>query len=143
MPRRSAEALSRARWRRALAPIAMGMAVVALHAMPGGELKAHDWWMNWRLDVLLHAVLFGLFGLTSLIALRKGGQSGIGCRQAWWWVIGGGMLIAFLLEWAQGLIFPGRGRDIWDLMADFIGLVLAGISFRALYLMWPVGKKAH
>ena len=121
----------------------MGLAVVALHAMPGGELKAHDWWMNWRLDVFLHAALFGLFGLTSLIALRKGGESDMGCQGAWWWVIGGGMVLAALLEWAQGLVFPGRGSDVWDLAADFIGLILAGFSFRALYLMWPVGKKAH
>ena len=143
MPRRSAEARIRARWRRAWPPIVMGLAVVALHAMPGGELEGHDWWMHWRLDVLLHAVLFGLFGLTSLIALRKGGEGSIGCRQAWWWVIAVGMLTAVLLEWAQGLIFSERGRDVWDLMADFIGLVVAGLAFRALYLMWPVGKKAH
>ena len=121
----------------------MGMAVVGLHAMPGGELGAHDWWMNWRIDTLLHAGLFGLFGLSVIIAMRKGGESNVTCRHAWWWVLGGGMVLAFMLEGAQGLIFPGRGSDAWDLVADFIGLFLSGCAFRALYLMWPVGKKAH
>lgn len=119
------------------------MAVAALHAMPGGELSAHDWWMNWRLDILLHAALFGLLGMSSLIALRKGRGGGAGCVHAWWWVLLGGMLFAVLLEGAQGAVFPGRGRDVMDLVADFFGLVLSGFAFRALYLMWPVGKKAH
>ena len=143
MPRRSVETRSQVRWRRTQPALWMGLAVVALHAMPGGELGAHDWWMNWRLDVLLHAALFGLFGLSALIALRKGGEVGAGCRYAWCWVLGGGMLIAVVLEAAQGAIFPDRGSDPWDLVADFIGLFLAGIAFRALYLMWPVGKKTH
>jgi len=143
MPRRSAETRSQARWRRALPALWMGVAVVALHAMPGGELGAHEWWMNWRVDVVLHAGLFAVFGTSALIALRKGGDGGTGCRHAWWWVLGGGMILAVFLEGAQGLVFPGRGRDSWDLVADFIGLVIAGCIFRALYLMWPVGKRPH
>ena len=53
----------------------------------------------------------------------------------------GGMILAGILELAQGLVFPGRGSDPWDLVADFIGLCMAGFAFRALYLMWPIGKK--
>lgn len=143
MPRKSAKTRGQGRWRRLQPALWMGLAVVALHAMPGGELGAHDWWMNWRLDILLHMVLFGMFGLSALIALRKGRDGGLACRQAWWWVIGGGMLLALILEGAQGLVFPGRGSDPWDLLADFMGLTLAGLAFRALYLMWPVGKRPH
>jgi len=143
MPRKSAESRRQVRQRRMLPALCMGVAVVALHAMPGGELGAHDWWMNWRLDTLLHAALFGLFGLSALIALRKGAEGSTGCRHAWWWVLGGGMILAVILEGAQGVVFPGRGSDPWDLVADFIGLLLSGCAFRALYLMWPTGKKAH
>jgi len=143
MPRRSAETRSQARWRRAFPAVCLGLAVVALHAMPGKELGAHDWWMNWRLDTVLHAGLFAVFGTSALIALRKGGEGGAACRHAWWWVISGGMILAVILEWAQGLVFPGRGSDSWDLAADFLGLCLAGFVFRALYLMWPIGKKHH
>lgn len=143
MPRKSAETRNQARLRRLQPAMWMGLAVVALHAMPGGELGAHDWWMSWRLDTFLHAVLFAMFGLSCLIALRKGGESGGACRYAWWWVLGGGMLLAFVLEGAQGVVFPDRGSDPWDLVADFLGLLLAGCAFRALYLVWPVGKKPH
>ena len=90
----------------------MGLAVLALHAMPGGELGAHDWWMNWRLDVLLHAALFGLFGLSALIALRKGGEVGVGCRYAWWLVLGGGMLIAVVLTLSRSTLSWRRSNEV-------------------------------
>ena len=119
----------------------MNVAVVALHGMPGGELGAHDWWMNQRLDILLHAVLFGLWGMTALIALRKGGASSRFSRNAWPVTVFFGLLFGLSMEWAQSVIFPGRGGDVVDLIADFLGLCGAGIAFRALYLEWPVGKR--
>ena len=119
----------------------MTVAVLALHGMPGGELGAHDWWMNRRLDILLHAVLFGVWGMTALIALRKGGASARFSRNAWPVTVIFGLLFGLSMEWAQSVIFPGRGGDFVDLVADFLGLCGAGFAFRALYLEWPVGKR--
>ena len=93
--------------------------------------------------MLLHAVLFAMFGLSVLIAMRKGGGNRFICRNAWGLLLVGGMLMAAVLELAQGAVFPDRGSDVGDLLADFVGLLLAGCAFRALYLMWPMGKQVH
>ncbi len=141
MPRRSAESRSSG-VARSFAPLMfMTMAVVALHGMPGGELGAHDWWMNQRLDIVLHAFLFGIWGTTALIALRKGGVAMGFCRNAWVisTIVGG--VLGLSLECAQEAIFPARGGDVVDLLADFFGLIAAGFAFRALYLEWPMGKR--
>ena len=50
------------------------------------------------------------------------------------------MILAVILEWAQGLVFPVGAVILGIWSADFWA-VLAGFAFRALYLMWPMGKK--
>jgi|GEM_PF-833161 hypothetical protein len=141
MPRRSAESSSSGVVRSYAPLLFITVVVTALHAMPGGELGAHDWWVTQRLDLVLHSFLFGIWGLTALIAFRKGGGPIGFCRNAWGISIVLGLLLGLSLELAQGVVFPGRGGDAVDLIADFFGLIAAGFAFRALYLKWPVGKR--
>ena len=141
MPRKSADFRTTDRIRVAAPPVAMTVVLVALHAMPGGSLHGQDWWMQWRLDLLLHAFLFGLWGLTLMVALRKGQSSGWGCERAWPFTVASGLLLALTLEWAQSALFVGRGQDVFDVLADVFGLLAAGFAFQALYLEWPVGKR--
>lgn len=141
MPRRSAESRTAHAARNSLSFWAMTLVVVALHALPGAELAGQDWWSVQRVDLVLHAALFGLWAMSALIALRKGRSGHWSCRRAWPVVVLGGALLAVFLEWAQGVLFLDRGRDVTDGMADFLGLVVAGFAFRALYLEWPMGKR--
>ena len=120
---------------------AMTAVLVALHALPGHQLTGQDWWMEWRLDWLLHAFLFGTWAMTGLVALRKAGRGTRMCRQAWPIVLVLGVVLAVVLESAQSAVFEGRGRDVGDGIADVVGLISAGFAFRALYLEWPVGKR--
>ena len=97
--------------------------------------------MEWRLDLLLHAFLFGMWSVSGLVALRKSGHGALVSRQAWPVVIFIGLVLALGLEWAQSSFFEGRARDIGDGIADVFGLISGGFAFRALYLGWPVGKR--
>lgn len=97
--------------------------------------------MEWRLDWLLHAFLFGTWAMTGLVALRKVGRGTVMCRQAWSVILVLGVALAVVLESAQSALFVGRGRDVGDGIADVVGLISAGFAFRALYLEWPVGKR--
>ncbi len=115
--------------------------LVALHALPGRELDGQDWWMAWRLDLLLHAFLFGIWSVTGRIALRKSGGASAACRQAWPVVVALGLGLAVGLEGAQAALGAGRGQDVGGGIADVFGLIAGGFAFRALYLEWPVGKR--
>ena len=119
----------------------MTVVLVALHALPGSELEGQDWWMAWRLDLVLHALLFGMWSVSGLVALRKSDRASVFCRQAWPLVVVTGLVLAVGLELAQSSLFEGRGRDAADGLADVFGLMGGGIAFRALYLEWPVGKR--
>ena len=141
MPRRSAESRTTHAARNFLSYWAMTAVVVALHGLPGAELSGQDWWSQQRVDLVLHAALFGLWAMSALIALRKGRAGHWSCRQAWPVVLIGGGMMAVLLEWAQGIVFLDRGRDVADVLADLFGLLAAGCAFRALYLEWPMGKR--
>ena len=119
----------------------MTVVVVSLHALPGSDIEGQDWWSRQRIDLLLHAVLFGMWGITALIALRKGRSGLLSSLWAWPAVAVVGLVLAGILEMAQGAWFPDRGRDVADVVADLLGLIAAGIAFRALYLEWPMGKR--
>ena len=97
--------------------------------------------MEWRLDLLLHTFLFGMWSISGLVALRRLGDGAVMGRQAWPLVMAVGLALAFGLECAQSAFFEGRGRDIADGIADVFGLFSGGFAFRALYLEWPVGKR--
>ena len=119
----------------------MTVVLIALHGIPGSHLSGQELWMEWRLDLLLHAFLFGMWSISGLVALRKSGDSAVMGRQAWPVVMVIGLALALGLEWAQSALFEGRGRDIADGIADVFGLFSGGFAFRALYLEWPVGKR--
>lgn len=119
----------------------MTLVVMALHAMPGSELTGQDWWAAQRLDLVLHAVLFGVWGMALLVAFRKGLVGARAWRRAWPWTAALGLFLAALMEGAQASLFPERGADFLDVVADFFGLLCAGFAFRALYLEWPMGKR--
>ena len=141
MPRRSADPIAAKFARHGLPFWGMTLVVVALHALPGADIEGQDWWSRQRIDLLLHAGMFGLWALTGLVALRKGRSVRISCRMAWPIIAVGGVLMALVLEGAQGWVFPDRGRDVADVLADVFGLLAAGGAFRALYLEWPMGKR--
>ena len=120
---------------------AMTVVLIALHGMPGSQLEGQDWWFERRFDLLLHALLFGIWSIAGLVALRKSGEGSVMFRHALPVVLGVGLVLAVGLEWAQTEWFEGRGRDLGDGIADGFGLISGGMAFRALYLEWPVGKR--
>ena len=120
----------------------MTLVLVALHALPGRELDGQDWWMEWRLDLVLHAFLFGIWSVTGLVALRNRVARRRLVVKLGLMVVVLGLGLAVGLEWAQAAVFAGRGQDVGDGIADVFGLIAGGFAFRALYLEWPCGQ-AH
>ena len=141
MPRRSADSAVKFTVRVGAPWAVMTVILVLLHGIPGSHLSGQELWMEWRLDLLLHAFLFGMWSISGLIALRKAGDGFAMGRQAWIVIMSTGIGLAFGLEWAQSSVFHGRGGDFFDGIADVFGLISGGFAFRALYLEWPVGKR--
>lgn len=74
------------------------------------------------LDKLVHVGLFASVGLLGVLA-------GVPVR----WLVLGLALQAVLSEAIQGLV-PGRGADLWDVVADISGMVVGvglGVRMRA------------
>ncbi len=107
--------------RRRLLPAALWSLLVAvLLLVPGDEVPDPGFW-DW-LDKPVHAVLFAVhFALLpmALAAWRRRG-AGLAVPAA----LSGAY--ALLLEAAQ-IRVPGRSWDLWDLVADFAGIVLMAL----------------
>jgi VanZ family protein len=78
-----------------------------------------------HVDKLIHVTLFFGFSLLWYFALSGG--------RRWAIVLSGGLALALLTEYVQGLPIIGRTTDFWDLTADTAGAVL-GIG---LAMAWP------
>jgi VanZ family protein len=74
-------------------------------------------------DKLVHAFLFGLFGLLWMRAARSRGWAK--------WVIAVGLLLAVATELGQTLPAVARDADRFDVLADVIGLLVGFGAFRA------------
>ena len=90
---------------------------------------------------LLHAFLFGIWGMTGLVALRKSGGASAACpvKLGLWWSFSDSFSPG--LEMGTSGAVRGPGQDVGDGIADVFGLIAGGFAFRALYLEWPVGKR--
>ena len=91
--------------------------VVVLLVLPGDEVwdPGFDW-----MDKVAHALLFGVhFALLApvLAARRLAGRPGVAAAVA-------SGLFAVAMETVQ-LWVPGRGWEVWDLVAGFIGVAAA------------------
>jgi len=103
--------------------------IVGLHAIPGEDAALEGWYALFHVDKVLHAAFFGSWGLSVLIAL---GKSGV-VRGTFFALLGLGVVFGLGLEWAQGALFSGRRMDLYDVVADGVGVALGYAVFRWLY----------
>jgi len=103
--------------------------IVGLHAIPGEDAALEGWYALFHIDKVLHALFFGSWGLSVQIALGKSGA----LRGMFLGTLGVGLLFGLGLEWAQGALFSGRRMDLYDVVADGVGVALGHGVFLWLY----------
>ena len=103
--------------------------IASLHAIPGEDAAVNSWFALFQLDKLLHFIFFAVWGLACWIALGKSGVF----RGAFLAVFVVGIALGIGLEWAQAAWFRGRSWDMWDVVADGLGVCAGYVAFRLIY----------
>ncbi len=107
--------------------LAWALIILVLTLMPAPAVPTSGFLGKYHLDKVVHAILFGV--LLFLVVRARGGVKGDrGSRwmQLRWQVL---LVICFgaLTEVLQELLPFGRYGDLWDLLADSLGVSLAAV----------------
>ena len=86
-------------------------------ALPHPEIEDATFFRLIPLDKIAHAGMFAGFGFLWLKAYRRSKPPVRG-------VLAAGLFIAVLTEVGQATAWVGRDGDVWDVLADGVGLVL-------------------
>lgn len=108
-------------------PLSWTILTITLLCLPGSMVPGNGIFGMKNLDKLVHVVLFGLNVLfwgwhfaTIYRAERK-------LRYLFVGAIAVVILLGVTLEYVQLYFIPNRSFDVWDIVADSVGAVLAGI----------------
>lgn len=82
-----------------------------------------------NLDKVLHSILFFLFSFSAIIGFIKQSQFPKIHFDAVKYVVGISALLAIITETVQHFMIPRRSFDVFDILADFVGIVLGFIFF--------------
>jgi len=82
-----------------------------------------------NLDKVIHCILFFLFSFSAIIGFIKQSQFPKLHFDAVKYVFGIGASLSIITEAVQHFIIPGREFDMWDILADLTGTILAFIFF--------------
>jgi VanZ family protein len=101
-----------------------------LFTLPGSAFPDNDWFDTLQVDKWVHATLFfGLCGLFMypILSFDKSSYSKIKI-----FIVISSLAIGYgiSIEFIQRYYIPNRSFDIWDIVADTIGSILAFIWFK-------------
>ena len=114
----------------------MTLLMVGLHALPGADISANNWWLVWHMDKLLHALAFATWALTLNIAWAKARMLASTKRHLLWTALSS-LIFGTVLEVMQGAWMPDRMADPGDLMADVAGGLFSLVMFQVIFRAWP------
>jgi len=95
--------------------------IFVLCATPGQYIPTTDWLELLSFDKLVHVSVF--FILTSSLLLCAWHYQWR--NAAAWWLMVGAILYGMSLEWMQAHWFSNRSADVWDMVANSLGCLLA------------------
>jgi VanZ family protein len=84
----------------------------------------------WQMDKFLHVIAYFVLGCTLAMAV-EGNFKGSSQKAKIWMVVIIGALYAIEDEFHQSFV-PGRSSDIFDILADFIGIGLSVLLFNKI-----------
>ena len=82
-----------------------------------------------NLDKVLHSILFFLFSFSAIIGFIKQSQFPKIHFDAVKYAVGIGAILAIITEVIQHFIIPRRSFDVFDILADLVGIILAFCFF--------------
>jgi len=82
-----------------------------------------------NLDKVLHSILFFLFSFSAILGFIKQSQFPKIHFDAVKYAVGIGAILAIITEVVQHFIIPRRSFDIFDILADLVGIILAFCFF--------------
>jgi len=103
------------------------VAIFAFSSYPKAIIP-HSKYFSW--DKLAHLVEFGILSYLTARALRFSGLRGLASRYLWI-TLGFGLLYAISDEFHQ-LFVKGRYASVYDVVADFVGVLLGALLFANL-----------
>ncbi|MCF7797112.1 MAG: VanZ family protein [Lentisphaeria bacterium] len=123
-------------WTFWLPPFLYTLLIIFASTLPNRVVSEYTFELS---DKILHSVHFMLYGITLIWGFLGTQALEEGFKNAYLKAIGVGMVVACLDEFYQSFI-PSRTSSVWDILADSVGILLAGITF--YYLMKiPVVKR--
>ena len=107
------------------------LAAVAYICFAGqGSLPSFDYWpFSIPADKCVHFLMFRPWPILACLAFMPG-HSMVPVLLLMTLV---GLALAGTTEWVQGLL-PYRSKDVWDFIADCLGLLAGALLFAAFYL---------
>lgn len=102
------------------------------HGVPGDEIPTSVWDI-FELDKIIHTALFTVLvfaGLNGLVKQNKYYKLRLRAGRI---ILIFSIIYAIILESLQFFIFVGRSFELYDLLADFIGVAFGFILFNAVY----------
>jgi len=107
--------------------IAIGWVVVTaiLHAIPGSDFPVVSFSDFFQLDKLIHSIIFMIGVYLFAVALKEQQKIQFLCH-----IVISFIVYGLLLEVLQGLVFVERSADIFDWLADIIGVFLGVWIFK-------------
>ena len=98
---------------------------LAPHPVPDVEVPS---FLGEHADKIVHCIMFG--GLTGAVIFDFMRWRGRDCRLRPFvmWLAVGMLIFAAADEWAQGALGAGRTSDVWDFVADTVGILLATVT---------------
>jgi len=116
-------------------PVLWTLLTIVLLCLPGSSIAPEEKWINIpHFDKYVHIILFGG------IALLWGGYYAFRLPGRYRGVIGAALLsvgLGIVLEFVQLYFIPDRSFDLFDIVADTGGAVLAALF---LLFVYPAGK---
>jgi VanZ family protein len=110
------------------ASAAWAVVIFILCATPGRYIPSADWLELLSFDKLVHASIFFILGLLLLLSALSRSMS----RQASVTLLFAGACYGVLLEVGQARFFSGRTMDVFDAIANTIGIFLSLLLYRRL-----------
>jgi len=115
-------------------PLCWAAIVIAMHGIPGYMIRYKEPWDLLKLDKLAHMGLFGMQFLLTVVALKKQAVYVHVQKYSQLYASIFTLFLGAVLETFQGQLFIERSTDPVDFVADSIGVILAFIFYRIIWL---------
>ena len=106
--------------------------------LPSDEVKSNDFLDKIFFDKWVHLLMY--FGLWTLMVWTPKGKGLLQTNRLQSFISAAivSLAIGILIEFIQGSPWVGRGKDIYDVLADLAGIILAYLAWKRWENRWSV-----